>query len=213
MPPSRLRTPRRRLVAAALLSTAVAGLVGWRWPRAPAGGEAGGEPIWSDDVCVTAPTTPYDPASGQGVMAPRSVPADARCPVCGMYPARSPDWAAQIIFKHGDAQFFDSPLSLFKYLQRIEHYSRGRQAASDIGAIYVTDSDAAGWIDARDAFYVEGSSALGPMRAGNLPAFATVGAAASFAQRRGGQVRRFSEVDEAVVARIAPSGGPGAHRH
>ncbi|MDD2881113.1 MAG: hypothetical protein PHQ58_11815 [Rhodoferax sp.] len=34
---------------------------------------------------------------------PRAVPADVRCPVCGKYPARSPDWAAQVIFTNGDA--------------------------------------------------------------------------------------------------------------
>ena len=56
------------------------------------------------DFCVVAPPTPYDPALGLALTAARAVPVGARCPVCGMYPARSPDWAAQVIFANGDAQ-------------------------------------------------------------------------------------------------------------
>ena len=33
------------------------------------------------DVCVVAPPTPYDAASGQPLEAARAVPAAARCPV------------------------------------------------------------------------------------------------------------------------------------
>ncbi len=54
------------------------------------------------EVCIVAPPQPYDPASGLALHAPRPVPVDARCPVCGMYPARNPDWAAQLVFANGD---------------------------------------------------------------------------------------------------------------
>ena len=91
------------------------------------------------DVCIVAPPTPYDPASGLPPTAARAVPPDVRCPVCGMFPARSPQWAAQIIFSNGDAQYFDSPLSLFMYLQDVARYSPGRSAGS-IVAHYVTDA-------------------------------------------------------------------------
>lgn len=160
------------------------------------------------DVCVVAPPTPYDAASGQPLQAARSVPAGARCPVCGMFPARSPDWAAQVIFANGDAHFFDSPLSLFLYLANVPRYSAGR-SASDIVARYVTDGAGGGWTDAANAHYVHGSSALGPMRAGNLPAFASVQDAERFAAARGGQVLAFAAVDAALLASLdtAPHGG------
>lgn len=172
-----------------------------------------------DDVCLVAPPSAYDPASGLPVTAARAIPADARCPVCGMYPARSPEWAAQVIFSQGDAHFFDSPLSLFLYLQNVGRYSAGR-TDSDITNIYVSNSrasfdgraetDGDRWIDARSAFYVHGSNAAGPMRAGNLPAFATQEAAQTFAQQRGGQVLSFVDVDAAVLASLT---GKGGHRH
>ena len=201
------RSTRRTALAALLLGVVCLG--GSQWPRRKANAVAA---LPTDDMCIIAPPTPYDRTSGLALEAAREVPAEARCPVCGMYPARSRAWAAQVIFADGDAYFFDSPVSLLLYLGNPARYTQGRNANA-IVARYVTDAATQTWIDAGTAFYVQGSSALGPMRAGNLPAFATVGAAASFAQRRGGQVRRFSEVDEAVVARIAPSGGPGAHRH
>ena len=99
------------------------------------------------DFCVVAPPTPYDPALGLALTAARAVPVGARCPVCGMYPARSPDWAGQIIFSNGDAQFFDSPVSLLLFLNDVPRYSAGR-SSDDIVARYVTDVTSKEWIDA-----------------------------------------------------------------
>ena len=172
-------TTRRTALAVLLLGSA--GLVAWQWPqRTPPrpSGNAALEGI-GDDVCVVAPPTPYDPALGQPLTAAREVPADARCPVCGMYPARARAWAAQVIFADGDAYFFDSPLSLMLYLGNVAHYTRGRTADA-IVARYVTDADTGGWLNAHEAVYVTGSSAMGPMRAGNLPAFADAEAAQAF---------------------------------
>lgn len=163
----------------------------------------------TDEVCVVAPPTPYDAASGVSLHAPRTVPADARCPVCGMFPARSPSWAAQVIFQDGATQFFDSPLSLFVYLQEVSRYTPGRQV-HDIAARYVRDTDAGGWVDAQDAVYVSGSSALGPMRAGNLPAFADAKAAQAFAHERGGVVLRATQISPAILQKL---NGVKNHRH
>ena len=153
------------------------------------------------DVCVVAPPTPYNAALGLPLQAARTVPADVRCPVCGMFPARFPDWAAQVIFANGDAQFFDSPLSFFLYLNNVPRYSPGR-IASDIVARYVTDGAGSGWTDAAAAYYVHGSSARGPMRAGDLPAFASVQEAERFAAARGGRVLVFDAVDAALLASL-----------
>lgn len=153
------------------------------------------------DFCVVAPPTPYDPALGLALTAARAVPVGARCPVCGMYPARSPDWAGQIIFSNGDAQFFDSPVSLLLFLNDVPRYSAGR-SSDDIVARYVTDVTSKEWIDAGAAFYVHGSSARGPMRAGILPAFASAAAAQQFADQRGGVVQPWDGIDPAEVQRM-----------
>ncbi|SDM45312.1 Nitrous oxide reductase accessory protein NosL [Oryzisolibacter propanilivorax] len=197
---------RRAWLALALAGTAGgAALLAHPWLR-----PATGVGLPEDDVCVVAPPLPHDPASGLAPTAARAIPPQARCPVCGMFPARAPDWAAQLIFDGGDAHFFDSPLSLLQYLHDMPRYSPGR-APGSVAALYVTDAGPQrhGWIDARSAWYVHGSDARGPMRAGNLPAFATRQAAQDFAARRGGQALAFDEVDARLLATLAVP----VHRH
>ena len=160
-------------------------------------------------LCVVAPALPYDPAGGLPPHAPRPVPAQARCPVCGMYPARNLRWAAQVIYTDGAAHFFDSPLTLYQFLHDMELYGGGRGAA-DIAGRWVTDIETGQWIDADRAFHVHGSDALGPMRAGNLPAFATPAAAQRFAQARGGRVLPAAAIDRTVLRELE---NRGRHSH
>lgn len=213
--PAPSAAPRRRRLLTIGLLAGIAASAPWSLPAAHKALSSRIAPA-PEDVCIVAPPTPYDPASGLAPTAARAVPLDARCPVCGMFPARSPQWAAQVIYDNGDAQFFDSPLSLFMYLQDVARYSPGR-SADQIAAHYVTDASMAPggastpWIDALSAYYVHGSSAKGPMRAGNLPAFATREAAQAFASQRGGQVLAFGAIDAALVDRLAGTGGHNHH--
>lgn len=201
--------PARRWWLAVGAAFVLAALAWWSQPALRALWERDAVPLLDPDVCVVAPPTPYNPASGLPLEAARAVPADVRCPVCGMYPARAPDWAAQVIFANGDAQFFDSPLSLFMYLADVPRYSPGR-SAREIVARYVTDVSSKTWTDAGSAFYVHGSSARGPMRAGNLPAFASQEAARRFAAQRGGQVLAYGAVDPGLIDQLA---APHGHTH
>lgn len=215
-PPQLQRRGRRRAVGALAALTALAAAGLWGIPAMRDALRPAAAPMAEADVCIVAPPTPYDPASGLAPTAARAIPAAARCPVCGMFPARSPDWAAQVIFADGDAHFFDSPLSLFMYLQDVARYSPGR-GAEQIVAHYVTDAasrpDGARprWTDALAAFYVHGSSARGPMRAGNLPAFASREAAQAFAAQRGGTVLPFGAIDAALIAELGGHAGHGPH--
>lgn len=153
------------------------------------------------EVCIVAPATAFDPKWGIGLHDPRAVPIDARCPVCGMYPARARDWAAQVIFSNGDTQFFDSPLSLFIYLQDPAKYSIGRRR-SEIAVSYVTDTASGKWIKSSEAFFVSGSNAMGPMRAGNLPAFSSTEAAQKFADKRGGTILQANQINAPLLQKF-----------
>lgn len=201
----------RLVVAGAAGLVLLLGLGWWQMGGWTASARAGAEIHAEGDICIVAPPVPYDQTSGLPMRAARAVPADARCPVCGMFPSRFPDWAAQVIFENGDAQFFDSPLSLFIYLQNPGRYSPGR-SVEQIVARYVTDGSSRQWIDANKAWYVHGSTAIGPMRAGNFPAFQSREDALQFAQRRGGSVLAFSAMDESVVGPLAGQGGHQMHR-
>lgn len=189
----------RRLVGLGAIF-AIASVVAWWWPD---GHSEASEIDPLADVCIVAPPTPYDPASGLGMFEARPIPADARCPVCGMYPSRFPDWAGQVIFKDGAAQFFDSPVNLQIFLRNVSRYSPYQ--ASDVAVSFVNDIASSQWIPAGDAFYVHGSSALGPMREGNLPTFADRAVAERFAAERGGEVLTIDEITDDILGALAHS--------
>lgn len=154
--------------------------------------------LFTNDLCIVAPATPHDPASGLAMLAPRPIPADARCPVCGMYPARFPRWAAQSLFKDGAAHYFDSPLDLFVFLQKVNRHDR-RYDQDDVAVSFVTDFETGQWIEAHDAFFVHGSSVFGPMRDADLPAFSSRLRAATLARSRGGRVLGFTDVTSELI--------------
>jgi len=186
-----------------LAATASVGWLAWR-PNAARADEA------IDDVCIVAPTFAYDPASDVAPTAAREVPAEARCPVCGMFPARNRRWAAQVIFSDGAVQYLDSPLSLFHYLQRVERYTPGR-AAADIVALYVSDQATGDWLDADQAIYVHGSTLPGPMRAGNLPAYASEANARALVKVRGGALTSAAALRQSLppgLQKLAPHAHP-----
>lgn len=163
----------------------------------------------SGDICIVAPVTPFDPQWGINLLAPRKIPNNARCPVCGMYPARTSTWAAQVIFKNGDTHFFDSPLTLFVYLLTPEKYSGGRHA-NDIAVSYVTDMAHGLWIKTSDAYFVIDSDAMGPMRAGNFVAFASIDDAQNFTEKRGGTIIKTDKITPQSLQKLHQS---RQHKH
>lgn len=194
---------RRHLITVAavggLAATAGVGWLVWRQNSLRAD-------VAMDDVCIVAPTFAYDPASGVAPTAAREVPVEARCPVCGMFPARNRRWAAQVIFSDGAVQYLDSPLSLFHYLQGVERYTRGRRSA-DIAAVYVSDQVSGQWLDVDQAIYVHGSTLLGPMRAGNLPAYASESDARALVGLRGGELMSAAQLRQSLppgLQKLAP---------
>ena len=200
MPSRRVFIGLTLLGGTALLSGAAHRL----WPPGATTAAPGALP--PDDICLVAPPFPFDPASGLAMDAARPIPAEARCPVCGMFPARQPRWAAQVIFANGDVQYLDSPLSLFLYLQNVPRYTVGQQA-DRILAMHVTDLDSGAWVPASQAVYVHGSRTPGPMRAGNLPAFGSEAAAQAFISREGGTAMSAEALRRALPAglqRLAP---------
>ncbi|OYU27584.1 MAG: hypothetical protein CFE41_09925 [Burkholderiales bacterium PBB2] len=193
---------RRHLLAAGI-SAAGLSLGGALWARHR---QAAVSPPTEFEFCVLAPLQVHDPASGLGLLQARPIPVDARCPVCGMFPARTPEWAAQVIFDDGATQFFDSPVSMLIYLMDVGRFARGRRG-TEVAARLVRDSRGSraqpgDWIEAMQAVFVMGSNALGPMRTGNLPAFANQASARDFARQRGGQCVEFTQIPPALIRQL-----------
>ena len=100
---------------------------------------------------------------------------------------------AQIHYDQGAPEFFCDTVEMFAIYPRPEQQKR-------ILAVYVQDMGKADWtkpqghwIDAKMAFYVEGSKLHGSMGP-TLGAFAAEKDAQSFAQKEGGRVLRFDQV-------------------
>ncbi|MBN9696074.1 MAG: nitrous oxide reductase accessory protein NosL [Zoogloea sp.] len=140
-------------------------------------------------------------------LSPREVQRNTRCPVCGMYPAMSPQWMAQVVFNDQSASSFDSPVDLFRFLNNMLAFDK-RHKPADVGAVWVADYGTRAWTDARTAFYVTGSQARGPMNEPNLPAFATRAAAEAHARTQGGRVLGYPEITRELLRSLG-----NAHQH
>ena len=116
-----------------------------------------------------------------------------KCPVCGMFVSKYPDWLGSIQYKGGVMVFFDGPKDLFRYLTNPKRYAPSRKADA-IESILVRDYYRLRPIDARRAFYVVGSDVFGPMGKELIP-FEKEDAAKEFLRdHQGKKLLRFPDV-------------------
>ena len=121
-----------------------------------------------------------------------------KCPVCGMFVAKYPDFAAQIRFADGATVFFDGNKDLFAYLLDLQHYAPRRKPA-EVAALFVKDFYSLSPVDGRSAWYVAGSDVLGPMGK-ELVSFAHEADAREFLKdHKGKSIHRFREVNAALL--------------
>ena len=137
-------------------------------------------------------------SAAAGSLPPRSPSARDKCPVCGMFVAKYPDWTAQVRFKDQKTVFFDGAKDFFKYYFKIKSYLPGRSPA-DIGTVYVTDYYTLEPIAAAAAFFVVGSDVYGPMGR-ELIGFSSAETAAEFMRDHcGRRVLRFETVSPELL--------------
>ena len=124
-----------------------------------------------------------------------------KCPVCGMFVYKYPDWVGEIIFSDGSAFFFDGAKDLFKYYFNFEKYNPGK-TVDDIAAVYVTEYYDMEMIDGRAALYVIGSDTYGPMGKELIP-FKTREDAEQFKKDHSGTgILTFEQVKLAVIKKL-----------
>lgn len=126
---------------------------------------------------------------------------DTRCPVCGMFVAKYPDWVVRM--QSGDSVlFFDGVKDMLVYLFTPEQFGGMPFASGSVPSISVKDYYSLELIDGRTAFYVTGSDVYGPM-GHEFIAFATKAAAESFfADHKGKQILSFAEITPEQVAAL-----------
>ena len=124
-----------------------------------------------------------------------------KCPVCGMFVYRYPDWVGQIIFKDGTAPFFDGAKDLFKYYFNLNKYNP-KKIVKDIATIYVTEYYDMKIIDAKTAFFVIGSDIYGPMGRELIPFVSKADAETFKRDHKGKRILRFEDIKPAVIKKL-----------
>jgi copper chaperone NosL len=128
-----------------------------------------------------------------GKLSPRD-----KCPVCGMFVAKYPDFVAQITLQDGTTVFFDGVKDMLKYYFDIAQYNPGKTKA-DIAAIFVTDYYKMKSIDGFQAWYVAGSDVYGPMGRELIP-FQDEAAAKEFqADHKGKEIFKLKDITPELV--------------
>ena len=121
-----------------------------------------------------------------------------KCPVCGMFVAKYPDWQAQVIFRDGSLAYFDGTKDMFKYLFNLKKYNPTKKPA-DIRAIYVTDYYELIFINGREAYYVAGSDIYGPMGRELIPFRKEADARGFLKDHKGKTLLKSEEVTPEIV--------------
>ena len=124
-----------------------------------------------------------------------------KCPVCGMFVYKYPDWVGQIIFKDGSTSFFDGAKDLFKYYFNLQKYNP-EKTTKDIAAIYVTEYYDMKIIDAKTAFFVVGSDVYGPMGRELIPFVSKSDAEAFKKDHKGQRILRFEDITPGIVKKL-----------
>jgi len=115
-----------------------------------------------------------------------------------MFVAPHPEWIAQIVFDDGSALFFDGCKDLFNYLVARDRFAPDTRDLRPVG-IFVTSYYDGRQIPARDAHYVIGSDAYGPMGVELVP-HPTVEAATEFLRdHNGSKVVSFEDVTSELL--------------
>ncbi len=124
--------------------------------------------------------------------------AKDKCPVCGMFVSKYPEWVTSITFKDGRTEFFDGAKDLFRYYHFLKRFAKNRNQ-SEISEIRVKDYYSLTFIDARNAWYVIGSDVLGPMGKEAIPFARENNARAFLKDHHGTRILRFSGITTEVL--------------
>jgi nitrous oxide reductase accessory protein NosL len=139
--------------------------------------------------------------SSVALAAPPAVPAPAakdKCPVCGMFVSKYPDWVATVTFNDSTPLFFDGAKDFFTYYHGMKKYTPAKTPAS-ISTITINDYYTLKPVDARQAYFVVGSDVYGPMGKELVPFGKAPDAQAFLKDHKGKKVLRFNDVSPAIL--------------
>lgn len=148
-------------------------------------------------VVVTLVLALFVASSAIGAIQVRPSPKD-KCPVCGMFVSKYPDFVAEILFKDGSYAVFDGAKDMFKFYFNLKKY-QPRKDRSDIDRIFVTDYYRLTFIDAVGAYYILGSDVFGPMGRELVPVEDEARAKTFISDHKGRSILRFEDITPELI--------------
>lgn len=124
--------------------------------------------------------------------------ANERCPVCGMFVGKYPQWLATLTTANNNVFYFDGVKDMMAYFFSPEAF--GAPAGLTISTVKVKDYYSQKWIDGKTAWYVVGSDVLGPMGHELIP-FNSEAAAQNFLKdHKGSEILLFTAITSDRIA-------------
>ena len=139
-------------------------------------------------------------AVGGGAIPPKAGEKE-KCPVCGMFVAKYPDFLSAVRFRDGTYAYFDGPKDLFRFTLGMKRYAPARRA-EDVEAVFMKDYYSLEVIDGRTAFFVEGSDVYGPMGRELVPFGREKDARQFLKDHKGKSLFRFREITMEVLNKL-----------
>jgi nitrous oxide reductase accessory protein NosL len=124
-----------------------------------------------------------------------------KCPVCGMFVAKYPDFLALIRFKDGSYAAFDGVKDMMKCYLNMKKYLPGRNIR-DIRDVKVTEYYGLRLIDGFKAYYAVGSNVFGPMGKELIPLETKKDAQEFIKDHQGRNILRFEQIDEKILREL-----------
>jgi len=121
-----------------------------------------------------------------------------KCPVCGMFVAKYPDFLAEILFEDGTYAVFDGTKDMFRFYFNMKKYQPSKKP-SDIDFIFVKDYYSLNFIDGYEAYYVLGSDIYGPMGKELIPLEKEGDAKTFLEDHKGHSILKFSDINTALI--------------
>lgn len=121
-----------------------------------------------------------------------------KCPVCGMFVAKYPDWVVVATFKDSTTYFFDGAKDFFTWYHNMKKFTPSRNQTA-ISTIFMRDYYHLKHIDARAAYFVIGSDVYGPMGKELVPFEKQSDAQAFLKDHQGKKILRFNDVTPAIL--------------
>jgi copper chaperone NosL len=148
-------------------------------------------------------TIPNGAFSNGSSFVPKKIESHKECPLCGMYPARYPQFNCQVIFKDGTYEAFDSATGLLVYLL---FNDKTGITPKPVAKIYFKHYLKENWLEADKAFFVVGSEILGPMGIEFLPVDSEKGAEELKKQEKGEDIIHFKKINRQYMIKAAKAG-------